>query len=165
MLEQYRDYLMSKSVSRHTAKGYAGDVSIFARWFEGTTGEIFAPESVTTIDVREYISYLTNVRRQKPATVARKVRALKNFFDWVAGTGKVEANPVVGVRLPRETKRLPKSLTGRELYRIRRVVYKADKPRDIVVFELLAGAGLRLSELCSLELDDVVRPNARARLQ
>jgi len=64
MLEQYRDYLMSKGVSRHTAKGYVGDVSSFARWFEDTIGEIFAPESVTTIDVRGHISHLTNVRHK-----------------------------------------------------------------------------------------------------
>jgi len=111
-LEQYRDYLMSKGASRHTANDYAGDVSIFVRWLEDSTGETFAPESVTTIDVREYISYLANVRRQKLATVDRKVRALKNFFDWLVGTGRVKANPVMGVRLPRETKRPPKKPHG-----------------------------------------------------
>jgi len=164
MLKQYRDYLMSKGVRRLTANGYAGDVSIFARWFEDTTGEVFAPGNVTAIDVREYISYLSNVRRQKPATVVRKVRALKNFFDWLVGTGRVKANPVAGVHLPKETKRPPKSLTEQELYRIRRAVCKAGNPRDIAVFELLANAGLRVSELCSLEIEDVVLSERKGKL-
>jgi len=125
-------------VSQHTANGYAGDVSIFARWFEDTTGETVAPENVTTVDVREYISYLTNVRCQKPASVARKVRALKNFFDWLVGTGSAKANPATGVRLPRETKRPPKSLTDQELYRVRRAVYRAGNPRDVTVLNCLA---------------------------
>ena len=97
-------------------------------------------------------------------SVARKARALKNFFDWLVGTGWVKVNPVVGVNLPREARRPPKSLTEQELYRIRRAVYRADNARDIAVFELLANTGLRVSELCSLEVGDIVYSEALSNL-
>jgi len=89
---------------------------------------------------------------------------LKNFFDWLAGTAEVKANPVVEAHLPRETKRPPKSLTERDLYRIRRAVYKTDNPRDIAVFELLGNAGLRVSELCFLDVGDVVLSERKGKV-
>lgn len=164
MLEEYRNYLISRSASPLTVEGYVSDVALFARRLEEATGEIFSPENVTPVDVREYVSYLTAVKRQKPASVARKVRALKNFFDWLVGTGRVKANPVVGINLPREARRPPKSLTEQELYRIRRAVYRADNARDIAVFELLANTGLRVSELCSLELGDIVLSERKGKV-
>lgn len=50
------------------------------------------------------------------------------------------------------------------MYRIRRAVYKAGKPRDIVAFELLANAGLRVSELCRLEIEDVVLSERKGKV-
>lgn len=164
MFQEYRDYLASRTSSSQTARGYASDVTFFARWFENTLGETFSPDRITPVDVREYVSYLTAVKRQKPASIARKVRVLKNFFDWLVGTGRVKANPVVGINLPREARRPPKSLTEQELYKIRRAVYRADNARDIAVFELLANTGLRVSELCSLEVGDIVLSERKGKV-
>lgn len=164
MFQEYWDYLASRTSSSQTARGYVSDVTFFARWFENTLGETFSPDRITPVDVREYVSFLTAVKRQKPASVARKVRALKNFFDWLVGTGRVKANPVVGISLPREARRPPKSLTEQELYRIRRAVYRADNARDIAIFELLANTGLRVSELCSLELGDIVLSERKGKV-
>jgi len=112
----------SKSTATTTlaVEGYVSDVVLFARWLEEATGETFSAQEVTALDVREYVSYLTAVKRQKPADVARKVRALNNFFDSLVGMGRLKANPVVEVRRPKESRRLPKSLTDQELYRLRR---------------------------------------------
>ena len=163
MLEEYRDYLISRSASPLTVEGYVSDVALLHDGLRRLRAK-YSPENVTPVDVREYVSYLTAVKRQKPASVARKVRALKNFFDWLVGTGRVKANPVVGINLPREARRPPKSLTEQELYRIRRAVYRADNARDIAVFELLANTGLRVSELCSLELGDIVLSERKGKV-
>lgn len=64
--------------------------------------------------------------------------------------------PIVsGVRASREQRRPPKAPSEQGLYRLRRAVYRADKPRDVAVFELLSNAGLLVGELRAVRVGDV----------
>jgi site-specific recombinase XerD len=153
--DQYRDHLYQKQKSQRTVKGYLSDVRRFAAWFEDAVGEPFDPKSITDVDVAQYISFMRTVRKMKPASIARPIRALNSFFDWLVESNVVPTNPTQVSRLPKETKRPPKSLSEQEMYRLRRAVHKGRNARDIAVFEMLAGTGLRVSEVCHLELSDV----------
>jgi site-specific recombinase XerD len=128
------------------------DVRSFARWFSDMLGEEFSSSPVTPVDMREYFAAM---RDRKPATLARKLRALNSFFRWAQSAGLVKSNPVSGVKAPREQRRAPKALSEQELHRLKRAVYRAGKPRDIAMFELLSNAGLRVGELCALRVGDV----------
>ncbi|HHY35749.1 MAG TPA: tyrosine-type recombinase/integrase [Firmicutes bacterium] len=139
-------------MSSATVRGYLCDVRSFARWFSETLGEKFSPSAVTPVDVREYFA---SMRDQKPATLVRKLRALNRFFRWAQSVGLVKSNPVSGIKAPREQRKPPKALSEQELYRLKRAVYRAGKPRDIAMFELLTNAGLRVGELCALRVGDV----------
>ncbi len=152
MFEQYCKCLAEARVSTATIKGYLSDVRSFVRWFSETLGEEFAPSGVTPVDVREYFAAM---RDQKPATLARKLRALNSFFRWAQSVGLVKLNPVSGIKTPREQRRPPKAVSEQELHRLKRAVYRAGKPRDIAMFELLSNAGLRVGELCALRVGDV----------
>lgn len=124
----------------------------FARWFSEALGEDFSPSAVTPVDVREYFAAM---RDRKPATLARKLRALNSFIRWAESVGLAKSNPVSGIKAPRGQRRPPKVLSEQELYRLKRAVYRAGKPRDIAMFELLSNAGLRVGELCGLRVGDV----------
>jgi len=154
MWDQYRSYLYNKQKSSHTIEGYLADLRYFVDWFEETTGENFDAHSVTEVDVKQYASYMRTVKKLKPATVSRRIRALNNFFDWLVEVKVIPSNPTLGVRLPKE-RRKPKALSPQELYRLRRAVYKSRNARDIAILEVLVGAGLRVSELCTLDLSDL----------
>lgn len=155
MWDQYRDYLCRKQKSQRTVEGYLSDVRRFAVWFQGTVGEPFDPRSITDVDVAQYISFMRTVRKMKPASIARPIRALNSFFDWLVESKVVPTNPTQTSRIPKETTRSPKSLSEQEIYRLRRAVHKSRNARDIAIFEMMAGTGLRVSELCHLELFDV----------
>ena len=150
--EEYRNHLVETGASPATVRGYLCDVRSFARWFSQALGEDFSPSAVTPVDVREYFAA---IRGQKPATLARKLRALSSFFRWAQSVGLVKSNPVSGIKAPREQRRAPKALSEQELHRLKRAVYRAAKPRDIAMFQLLSSAGLRVGELCALRVGDV----------
>lgn len=152
MFEEYRKHLSETGASPATVRGYFCDVRSFARWFSETLGEDFLPSAVTPVDVREYFAA---IRDQKPATLARTLRALNSFFRWAQSVGLARSNPVSGIRAPREQRRPPKALSEQELHRLKRAIYRAGKPRDIAVFELLSNAGLRVGELCGLRIGDI----------
>ncbi len=155
MWDLYRDYLYGKHKSPHTVEGYISDLSLFVTWFEGSAGENFDPKAVTQVDLKQYLSYMRAVKKMKPASVARPVRALNNFFEWLAVSRQISENPAADLRVPTEMKRPPKSLGPQDLYRLRRAVYKGRNPRDIAILEILSDAGLRVSELCGLEIGDL----------
>ena len=66
-----------------------------------------------------------------------------------------DVKPVLGIRAPREQRRPPKALSEQELYRLKRAVYRAGKPRDVAMFKLLSNAGLRVGVPCGLRVGDV----------
>src|SRR5262245_7677258 len=70
-----------------TRDAYRLDLVHFAGWFARTMGEAFTPEAVTPTDVRDYRGYLMGVEKRQPATVNRRLAALRRFFQWAKATG------------------------------------------------------------------------------
>ncbi len=81
------------------------------------------------------------------------VRAIKSFWSWLEREGIIKANPLASVKAPKLTKKLPKILTEDELKAILRTV--KDSWRDRALVEVLLDSGMRLSELTTLDVDDV----------
>jgi site-specific recombinase XerD len=80
--EEFREHLVAEGKSPHTVEAYTRDVRLFGEWFDRTNGRVLAPGRITPIDVREYRSYLLTVKRQKPATVNRKLSSLSALCEW-----------------------------------------------------------------------------------
>ena len=76
--------LERQETSPKTRSSYRLDLLHFASWFARTVGERFSPEAVTPTDVRDYRSYLINVEKRQPATVNRRLAALRRFFQSAA---------------------------------------------------------------------------------
>ena len=140
----------------NTVSAYQRDVRLFADWVErhGVT----APAQVTKTHVRSYIAFLTTSKLAR-RSIARKRAALARYFGWLSRNGKVKIDPTVGVKTPADKGRLPKVLTGEQL-RALLERHPEEHPRwrhlrDDAVVELLYGSGLRVSELCSLDVDAI----------
>lgn len=164
MLELYQKYLSSKGKSLHTVKNYISDLRQFAKWFEESTEEKFSPDKITEIDVRGYRSYLMGIRNLKPASIKRKLEAIRKFLDWAVKHEIITKNPAKEVEAPPAVTLPPKSLSEKEFLRLRRSFYKEGNERDIAIFEVLANTGIRVSELCSLKLSDVQISERKGKL-
>jgi integrase/recombinase XerC len=144
------------AASPHTISAYLSDVNLFIEWVGRQS--IVAPDAVTKDVVRQYIGFLTTMKMAK-RTTGRKLAALRRYFGWLARNQKISVDPTIGVRTPSDTGRLPKVLTNEQLGALLHTD-DTDQPdwkiaRDTAVIELLYGSGLRVSELCSLDIDSI----------
>ncbi len=155
LLEEYSLHLKGMGRSDNTAASYFAAVKRFAAWHEGMTGEPFDPAAVTPLDVADYRRQLAE-KGKRPATVNAALEALSSFFNWAAGRGLVQANPVEGVKRLKEQRQPPRWLSRRELGAFMRAVQKYGGPKEQALAALLLHTGLRVSEARSLRLEDVV---------
>jgi site-specific recombinase XerD len=141
----------------HTVTAYLADARAFAEWSE--RGGVTEPAAVTKLLLRRYVAHLTT-RRLAKRTIARKVAALRRYFRWATQSGLVVADPSASLHAPSGEGRLPRVLSAQELEGVLDGPAPDDEPvwrrtRDDAVLELLYGSGLRVSELCSLDVDHV----------
>ncbi|MFM8836837.1 MAG: tyrosine recombinase XerC [Actinomycetota bacterium] len=148
------------AAASNTTSAYATDVKQFADWV--ARQKITSPKNVTREVVRQYLSFLTT-NRQAKRSVTRKLAAIRRYFDWLVRNKKIDADPTSGVRAPSGTGRLPKVLTKEQLNALLTCsdteVPAWKSARDTAVVELLYGSGLRVSELCSLDIDSIETRN------
>ncbi len=159
------DFTRSLTASaQNTVDAYRRDVEQFRVWMERQSVRDAA--KVTKEHVRSYISFLTTMRRAR-RSIARKRAALARYFAWLLRNGHVKVDPTMGVKAPSDKGRLPTVLTGDQLRALLESRPEGHAPwritRDDAVIELLYGSGLRVAELCSLNLDslDVRRRSVR----
>src|SRR5215203_2567778 len=142
--------LERQETSLKTRDAYRLDLLHFAGWFSRTVGETFSPEAVTPTDVRDYRSHLINVEKRQPATVNRRLAALRRFFQWAKATGPVKELPTDNVKGVASSPRAPHWLDKRDVDRLIRTVERHGKARDLAIVLTLRHTGIRVSELCSL---------------
>ena len=156
-ISKYQDYLVQeKHASDNTVVSYIRDVRQFASYL--ASGGI-----VMTSVVRDTVlSYVDRLKRQgkSESTIARSVASLKNFFLFLIGEGEIESNPVDQITLEHSAKKLPQILSSKEvdLLLSQPDVSSAKGCRDSAMLSLLYGTGIRVSELISLNVDDVSIP-------
>jgi integrase/recombinase XerC len=154
--EQFLKYLrFERNLSPLTCKAYREDVEDFLA-FQGAQGGGADPAAADAFLVRSYLSSLSK-RGLSKRSIQRHLSTLRAFYRFLVRTGAAGANPATVVPMPRAEKRLPKALTPREVAAV------LDAPeaagwrhlRDRAIFELLYASGLRVSELTSLNTEDL----------
>ena len=150
------------AVSAATAEAYQSDLAAFVTWAErlGVDG----PSAIDRLTLRRYLAYLST-RHYARRTIARKASTLRRYFAWLQRTGRIEHDPARSLSAPKGDARLPRVLRGDELEALLEPGSPLAEPgsaspdagdrRDDAVLELLYGCGLRVSELCGLDGDDV----------
>ncbi len=151
--------LERQEAAKKTVVNYLSDLSCFARWFATSVGEEFSARAVTPTDVRDYRSFLQTTQGAKPATVNRRLAALRRFFLWAVAEGKTAENPAISVRGVQSVPQGPRSLEKREVDRLLRKAENdaTDGPgkRNLAILRTLQHTGLRVGELCALRISDL----------
>lgn len=142
--------------SSNTVDAYRSDVTLFCDWVSRLN--IAEPTGVSRDVVRQYVGFLTTMRLAK-RSITRKIASLRRYFGWLVRIGVVASDPTSGVRTPSDAGRLPKVLTADQLSALLSST-DLEAPewrtsRDTAVVELLYGSGLRVSELCNLDVNSV----------
>ncbi len=145
------------SLSDHTVAAYAADIRGFAAW--AARGGVDDPAAVRRTTVRRYLAYLTT-REYARRSVARKAAALRRYFRWLVRTGRLTADPTAGLQATGGDGRLPRILDRRDLDQLLEGALPDGEPdwrrrRDDAVLEVLYGSGLRVSELCGLDVSSL----------
>ena len=157
LLEDYESYLTTeKKASANTVSSYLRDVHQFAQEMEERDVPL---DEVLPRDVEDYIRGLTR-RGKSAATVTRSVASIKSFYNCLLSRGLVESNPARNVTAAKVERKLPQILTSREveLFLAQPEPTDAKGCRDRAMLELLYATGIRVSELISLDVDDLNLP-------
>ena len=148
------------SLAERTLAAYESDVRLFAGWV--ARSQIDSPAGVTRTLVRRYIASLST-REFARRTIARKAAALRRYYGWAIAEGVATVDPTIGLHVAGGSGRLPRVLDRRELEQLLDGASPEGEPRwrrcrDDAVLEILYGSGVRVSELCSLELQQIRVP-------
>lgn len=147
-----------RGLSEHTVRAYRADLAgLF------THLNRLRVAGLADVDRRALRSWLAlqQTRGQSRASTARRVAAVRVFFAWAQQSGRVAADPASGLRAPRLTRTLPPTLPQADaaamLAEAIAVAEHEGGPlatRDVAMLELLYATGMRVSELCGLDLRD-----------
>jgi len=159
LLEQFQAHLSSSALAPATVVNYLVDLRAFLRWGEKTKGTTCSPFSLATPDIREYCLYLQKSKGHTPATINRRIQALRKFYELAVTQEWTVANPAEDVSLLREVaSERSRSLTPEDVARLLAAVQRDRtrwSDRDWAIIQILVGAGLKISELIELRLSDV----------
>jgi len=162
MESSIRSYLrhlrLDENCSPETLRAYGSDLGVFDAFLtrEIGGGREVEPRQVDRLAIRAFLGELHR-REAKRSTVARKLAAIRSFFRYLKRQGKIAVNPGKAVATPRQERRLPKQLSVDEMAHL--VEMPDDSAplgaRDRAILELLYATGVRVSELTSLDFDDL----------
>ena len=162
-LEKFCDHLAhERRVSDYTVRNYRAAVENFVRNLNdvGKWKEDFA--AVTSIQVRSFL--IEEGRNKARRTLHNQVSGLRAFYLYLRRQGIVENNPFTGLTLPKLDNPLPKFLTETQMRTLLNApillwkdgqISEFEAFRDSLILELLYGGGLRVSELCGLNHEQV----------
>jgi integrase/recombinase XerD len=156
-IAQFLNFLsVEKNASTNTTAAYKNDLSQFSEFLESSGFR----SALTGVSGATIIAFVEQLRQKgyKDATVARKVAAVKSFFGFLAAEGMVAQDPTEQLKSPQVGKSLPHSLSIAEVDELLEQPARKTTPegqRDKAMLELLYATGLRVTELVSLDRDDV----------
>ena len=165
MDEGIANFLSALSVEKgspnNTLDAYRNDLSQFAAFVRKQTAKSEGPQpGWEAVDRPLLLNYMVNLRERSyaPATMARKVAAVKSFFNFLVAEGTLEKSPAEGITGPKVGKSLPRAISVAEVERLLEQPDKRSTPegkRDKAMLELLYATGMRVTELVSLNVRDV----------
>ncbi len=154
--DRYLAGLARENASPHTLRNYSSDLDQFVSYFFNA-----APREIGPVQLREWLGHLYD-QRLSAISIRRKLAVVRAMFKFMLREGIIAMNPARLVRTPKAPKRVPDVPTAEQTNNLVDAIAKdpleqSHPARDLLIFELLYGCGLRISELVGLNLDDFDR--------
>jgi integrase/recombinase XerC/integrase/recombinase XerD len=148
-LAEYDRDLRARSAAERTRRAYAVDLAGFVEWAEP---QGLGPGDVRHRDVRRYAAGLSSAEAA-PATVARKLAAIRGLYGFLVRTERAGQNPAELVSSPKRAEKLPKVLTSEQVRTLleRIPAHTPLELRDRAMLELAYSCGLRCEEIVNLD--------------
>lgn len=156
IIRAYENYLIKvKQASENTVSSYTRDIRQFSEWLQesGVSDLVNA----TQVNIRDYLAYL-QTQGKSGATASRSLASLKNFYAYAVSGGFLAETPITGdIHVQRGEKKLPQILTGKEVELLLAQPACVDHKgyRDKAMLEVMYATGMRVTELISLNVEDV----------
>lgn len=151
LIDEYINYIyIEKKLSNNTKDAYKRDLISFSNYLNNK--EI---SKINSSDIKSYIKHLNDIK-DKDRTIARKIVSVRTFFDYLMMNKIIKENPCEKIESPKLRKSLPKVLSIEDVNKL--LSLKANTPleyRNKAMIELMYDAGLRVSELVNLEVNNI----------
>ena len=173
-LNDFLDYMITiQNKSQNTVKEYNYDLATFLKYIKmhfKLTDEKdlkniqYSDVTVETLkkikleDLHSFLGYLTKTYNSKATTRSRKVSSLRVFFNYLCQKNVIDINPTQNLETPKIGKRLPKYLTLDDSKKLLDIASNEDNrnnERDYAITTLFLNCGMRLAELCGIDLKDI----------
>ncbi len=155
LLKEYAYELKaSHQLSKQSINAYISDLNAYIEYLEFKG--VSKPEDIDKHLIQNYLMTLRK-KHLSPATVSRRLSAMKKFHQFLLEEKLVEDNILLYIRRPKQTKRLPEILAIEEIEALIEVAKKDTTlmKRNLAMIELLYGSGLRITELIQLKTEDL----------
>ncbi|MGH3731860.1 MAG: tyrosine-type recombinase/integrase [Acidimicrobiales bacterium] len=162
-LETYAETLRAADLSPATQRAYLSDVRAFVTWAQER--DRTDPASINKKDLRDYVVLMTN-RGDERSSVLRRRASLRSYFAWLVERGHIVSSPAARLLAPKASHHLPTIVVREQLDNLLDDDWGEDEWAilDRAVCEVLYGAGLRVSELCDLNLNSLDFSNGLIRV-
>jgi integrase/recombinase XerC len=170
---------VERGASLYTQRNYREALSDFVRWYREERQPPLPWAQLQRDDFRNYLRYLGRHQLSRAATALR-FSALRSFYKFLIRRGAVETSPIKNITLPKMLKRLPRFLTVQQMQDLLnaplqesgdrrpgpgRPVEPVVPQRDMAILETIYSCGLRVSELCGLQVEDIHLPERLVRVR
>lgn len=182
IVQQYAMYLRNiRGLSANTVNEYCMDLRTFFRFMKRFKGlesadkaldeihvndiDLAFIKNITTYDIFEFMNFVADSRNNLSSTRQRKSSSLKSFYKYLCVNEKLlEENPTENLSAPKTKKSLPHFLSLEQSIELLNAVDGPDKERDYCILTLFLNCGMRLSELVSINITDVIHNNSTIRI-
>lgn len=167
-LKSYRNYLRMRNYSPRTIDSYEQVIRHFAYyvwlrrhtdvtklviyWKDFENARLDTDVEVTPIIVNDFLSFVSSMQTYKPKTFHRIISTLSSFYRFLYTQGAVTANPLTGIDRPRIKQQDVKYLKHNQVLRL---LDSIEDPRDKLIVRTIYATGVRVSELCNMNIEDI----------
>jgi len=167
-LKSYRNYLRMRNYSPRTLDSYEQVIKHFGYyvwlrrnadvtklvfyWKDFENAHLDTSVDVTPLVVNDYLAFVSSMQTYKPKTYHRIISTLSSFYRFLSAQGVVTMNPLTGIDRPRIKQQEIKYLKHNQVLRL---IDSIDDPRDKLIVRTIYATGVRVSELCNMNIEDI----------
>ena len=167
-LKSYRNYLRMRNYTPNTLESYEQVIRHFAYyvwlrrhmdmsklvifWKDFENARLDTGVDVTPVMITDFLQFVSTMQTYKPKTFHRIISTLSSFYRFLYTQGAVLANPLIGIERPRIKQQEVRYLKHSQVLRL---IDSIEDPRDKLIVRTIYATGVRVSELCNMNVEDI----------